>query len=492
LAIQLPQLPRSADDAVTRALCHAVYLDDDLRQYILHTVIDPHLKAVCPAYGVNLVAVARHAALAQRRRDVHRAAFIVIRLILVIAVATTIFLHLPAVAVVLLLVGVIAAWLVLFWNLREDYISALRAVTKGGPPEDQAEPLPPDAEDRLRKLDRANTVIYANGEGDPFIGSGRRLHFTQVHPIDITRAGQDHGGKKRTLKAFDAVSLHEYLAIQIPRLGFNGLRARNRLYVRGDYARHVPGLLPDSLAVPEPVVEPKWVKSGVQHPRQRARTYVCLERIMDGGQLVVAMYVRAWIEQNLLSIERIMYFLPPLQSRYLPTRELLARGAAGATRDALANSIRRTVPVLAGKTISGRHPSEFVKQSQRAETLARREIKEGLSYDYGARTSLREAAAAYNTTEHFDESDVLDSFKRLSRRLMDSIEIFLQDHGVDTSEFHQQVQIINQSVNTIGTIQAGTAVVGGHGNIFTGHGAVNNFGSGQANSPPTGGMQGIP
>ena len=67
---------------------------------------------------------------------------------------------------------------------------------------------------------------------------------------------------------------------------------------------------------------------------------------------------------------------------------------------------------------------------------------------------------------------------------MDCIEKFLDNHGIDTSDFHNQIQLIDNSVNHIGTIQAGTAVVGGKGHIISGHGAVNNFGAGKAGTQP--------
>jgi hypothetical protein len=142
------------------------------------------------------------------------------------------------------------------------------------------------------------------------------------------------------------------------------------------------------------------------------------------------------------------------------------------------------VPVLAGKRVSGWRLINFARRRQQAEAHARRQIRAGVIYDYGARTSLREAVAAYNTKEHFAEADVIDSFKRLGSRLMDCIEKFLDDHGIDTSDFRNQIQLIDNSVNNIGTIQAGTAVVGGKGNIISGHGAVNNFGAGKTGAQP--------
>jgi hypothetical protein len=479
-AVNLPRLPKFPDDQVTRHLCYAVHTDENLREYVLHNVVDSHLQAVCPSYGVDLNGVARHAMLAQRRRNHRKTAFVVIRIMLLLAIVFGVFFRSAVLGLVIFVAVVAAAWWILYLNLRANSLSALKVVTESGVPQDQADALQPDADERLSKLDKANTIVYADGEGDPFIGSGRRLHFYQINPVDVTRAGDGPGRTKRRITPFDAVELHEYLATQIPKLGFDGLRVRNRLYVRGDYAEHVPGLLPDKLAAPESVIHSDWVKSAVRHPTELARTYICMERIMSGGDLVVSMYVRAWLEQDMLSIERIIYFLPPLEQHYRPTREFVAGGTVRANIDAALTATRRLVPVLAGKEVSQWTVIDYARLRRRSEAQGRRQIKAGVRYDYGARTSLREAVAAYNTREHFAEADVIDSFKRLGSRLMHCIERFLDDHGIDTSDFRNQIRLVDNSVNNIGTIQAGTAVVGGQGNIISGHGAVNNFGAGQA------------
>jgi CHAT domain len=477
VAAYSPRLERYSQADATRCLCHAVHIDQDLRDYVLHTVVQPHLRAVCPAYGVDLVAVARHAVQAQRRWNIHGYALIVIRLILLLAVVVAVLTSRLNVAAGVFGAALVAAWFILFWAFRADRLSALRAVTDSTPPMEQANPIPADAEERLSKLARANVITYAEGEGDPFIGSGRRLHWYQLTPIDITRPGRDPAGNQKTVQAFDAVMLNHHLATHVQTLGFDGLHVRNRLYVRGDQASKVTGLLPDQLAAPEPVVGSKWVKSGVRYPTKWARTYICMERVMSGGDLVVSMYVRAWVDHNLLSLERIIYFLPPLQRRYRPTREFVAGNTISVTIDALGAAARKFMPVLAGRWVRRLHTSTFGGSRQKSEARARREIKAGMIHDYGARTSLREAVAAYGTTENFEEADILDSAKRLDRRLMDCIEKFLDHHGVDTSDFRDQVELINTSISKIGTVQAVNVVVGGQGNIISGHGAVNNFGT---------------
>jgi hypothetical protein len=40
--------------------------------------------------------------------------------------------------------------------------------------------------------------------------------------------------------------------------------------------------------------------------RSAPRTNVCMERVIAGGHLVVAMHARAWLDQDLLSVERVL------------------------------------------------------------------------------------------------------------------------------------------------------------------------------------------
>jgi len=262
-------------------------------------------------------------------------------------------------------------------------------------------------------------------------------------------------------------------------LGLPDLQAKNRLYVRGDYAQHISGLLPDQYRSPSSRVAADQVRSGAIHPSARVRTYACVERVREGGQLVIGMYIRAELEQNLLTIERSMYFLPPIQNLYKPTRELDANDFKIMILTPLTTAARRVLPMLMGKPLTGRERRDFGSARQKEENEACRLIKKGYQHDYGALTSLREAVAAYGTNEHFDQTDILRDARTLDSRLLDLIKKFLDDHGVDTSDFSQSIQQVNNQVMNIQNLQAGTAVVGGQGNLVTGHGQVNNFGTGQ-------------
>lgn len=471
-------LPRVWRDGTTRCLAHAVHLNEHLREYVLDTIVDHHVQAVCPSYGVDVLAVARHAVVARDRR--HRQAFLItwLRRALLLAAAIGLIATLrvwlrgetmlpdltPLLLAVLAAIPLTAAiWWVLFWCARQERLDALALVQPEAPPaRDQAPPLG-DAglERRLDQLPAGNVVVYAGGEGDPFVGSGRRLQRRNLSPIDITRPA-DEGGK---VAAFDARDLHRYLQQQIPALGFDGLKPSSRLYVHGDYAKHVPGLLPHPQGPPEPLVAPEVLDSCVANPTERARTYVCMERILSGGDLVITLYVRVRLEQNLLSVEWAIYVLPPLRKRYLPSRSFVAGGRRGAIRKAMREATGELLSSLFGPL--GGITAERRKRRRKRHAQVAKEIRRGFEHDYGANGGLREAVASYDTTKHFDVTDVTDSAMRLQRRLMDCVESFLDERGVDTSEFKDQVKNINTTNVTyeIGSVSGDTNVIGSHAQV---------------------------
>ena len=106
----------------------------------------------------------------------------------------------------------------------------------------------------------------------------------------------------------------------------------------------------------------------------------------------------------------------------------------------------------AGKSLSGREQANYESALEKEETEGLREIRKGYQHDYGARTSLREAVAAYFMIDDFDQADILREAQALDRRLLGLVKQFLDDHGIDASEFSRNIQQV-----TIGTIQGGNA-----------------------------------
>jgi hypothetical protein len=486
----LPEIAQTRDDKVTRDVCHALHLSEPLESFVHHQIVNPRTRAVCPAYGIDLVAVARHAAVARDRRILVTRVVRCIRIVIVLAVILGIAQVIlsagshggpdvtpAAVAAAVIVLCVMGVWGTLFWYVRAGRASALQ-VLSGPRPLDQAPAVDPVTEDRLDEVNRANAVVYAYGQGDPFIGSGRKLFTWNTDPIDVTRAAADASQAGSAVVPFNEIDLHQYLETEIPRLGFNELQVSNRLYVRGDYARFVGGLQPDLRAVPGSVVDARWLASGIMYPSDQARTYVCVERIQMGGDLVTCMYVRARIEQGLLTLDGLIYLLPPLAGIWLPTRSLTARGRGQAFRAAFGAASRETIPALRRRAARLPRKDTFRDASREEAALMRRELKDGHPHDYGAIVSLREALASYQPTHYFEITDVVESSKRLLQRQMNCILQFLEDHKIDTSSLREQAAKITQNISyTAGNSYSVGAVHGGT-NIIGSHGAVNNI------SPP--------
>jgi hypothetical protein len=190
----LPQLPDRAHDSVTRCLCHAVHLHTGLRQYVLGTVVESRHRARCPGFGVDLIAVARHAASADQRCRFRKTSFLVLRLAIVVGAAVAGFLGSAAAAALIALAGLMTAWGILFWSIREERAIARATIDDPRLPGELAPALPRDLEDQLENVGQANVIVYAKGQGDPFIGSGIRLDRFALTPIDVTRARRESSG----------------------------------------------------------------------------------------------------------------------------------------------------------------------------------------------------------------------------------------------------------------------------------------------------------
>jgi hypothetical protein len=106
----------------------------------------------------------------------------------------------------------------------------------------------------------------------------------------------------------------------------------------------------------------------------------------------------------------------------------------------------------------------------------RRLITDGRSFDYGARTSIREEATGSAFNRYFLELDADMYVKVVQERLLQRILGFLKDHDIDTSGFiQQQINITNSQIDIKDSSIGSGSAIGQHamgGNV-------------QHTSPPT-------
>ncbi|MET9294188.1 hypothetical protein [Streptomyces sp. NPDC003077] len=450
---QLSPLPKYRTDLVTRRLCATAHLDDDFARTAWKELAGDALTAVGLPLGINLVALVRHARQAVLRRERRDA---------VLAVSVTVLVGCAALAVWALVGGhttwaVVAAgisggvlafsWVVVFRAERAARAAALALGRRQEPARSLAPAVAPEVEKALEALKGANFVAYhASVESvNPFVGSGWRIKEAVWTPIDVGRPAKDDQGRPQQIRPFDATDLHQYLAVEMPRLvGLETLKARNRLYVRGLHVSHLgAGVLPDPTRRPLPVIPRQLVRSGAARPGAGAETYLCLRMLGEGGRVVVTMHLRALLLMPRLSWEVASYVLPPLASRF-DAVEYLPSGPAALWWDTV-----RTVNEEYREAVFGA-PDRLLKRSHQRHRLERElsgirhEIRKGrMYYDYGAKDSLRERVADWDRMGYAEERDATHFFQRLQQGVLIATERFLEQHNVDTSDFESaQRQII--------------------------------------------------
>ncbi|MFD5859396.1 hypothetical protein [Streptomyces chartreusis] len=482
----LPSLPQYRKDGVTRRLCASVHLDDDLAAEADRELTGDRLDAIGLTLGINFVALARHARVAVRRREALDRQLAALGALLVIALFTLLWGLTGGHATVVQagfysLVGVlvISWWLVHHAESRAR--SAAQKVLHGQEKtEELAPPVEPEAEAWLNDLKRANVLPYADQAAldKPFVGSGH-IQLGKVvvwQPIDVSKPAAAPGGGTQSMVPFDAIDLHTYVAREMEKIsGLDGLRARNRLYVLGSHAYLLPDLVPDRTRRPRAQIPKQLVQAGLQRPGAAMRTHLCLERVSEGGRMVVSMYARAILNRPSLSWEVAVYAIPPLHGRFHVVDRLPVAPFAR-WRSLVAYATLRLWPELSGAPKRINERGRRRRRSARFLRKLRRDItKQHVIYDYGAPDSLRERYGDWDQAGHNELADAADFLNRLQQGVLTATERFLKDHKIDTSSFDKAQQIITQTYN-INNVNGPSNI--GHG------GTINNPGGPQGSGPP--------
>ncbi|MGW6460064.1 hypothetical protein ACWF94_29750 [Streptomyces sp. NPDC055078] len=462
----LPPLPQYRDDAVTRLLCAHTHLDEGFAQEVLDEFTADRLKAIGLPLGINLVALVRHARAAQQRRRFRDTQLAVLLLVVVgtLVAALVALVDGRQSAATGFAAGTGVALLVAAGAVHHTGHSAWRAARAAyrdrRKPQDLAPALDPKTEERLKALRLANVVPYdARAEAvNPFVGSGEKIKEFVWPSLDVGRPADAPGGGKLTIRPFDPVDLHTFMAREMGDIaGLDGLRARNRLYVRGLHVRSLGAqLLPDPLGRPLARIDKQLVQSGVLREGGGMRTYLSLEMVGSGGKYVVSMHLRARKTGDRLSWQVAAYVLPPVRARF----DYVAYLPLGGTEEWWA-LVKFTASSLRWMLLGspGRILRRYWHGADRRRTLRkiRREItKHHVVYDYGALDSLRERAATDADLMEYDERmDATDVLQRLQDGVLVATRKFLKDHNIDTSDLDQAQNVITNQTYNIGQVTGG-------------------------------------
>lgn len=458
------------DDLVTRLLCAACYLHDDVADSAAAALLIPSRRALSPNWQVDVVALARHAARATRLRTsrdtwLNREIWYVIGiaflgLLLTVSGALSFF-NLVVLVLFLTVWAYLVAVGLVYYQLRAARRYAVGAVRdpKADPP---GRLRRRSTEEALRDLNHCNTVLY-RADAPPFVGSGVRLDGWQI-TIDISR---------RTEPEFEPVTgaeLQAALLELLPGRITPRPSAVHRLYVRGgagalgvDLYRSGPVERDreEELNFRRPVtrVSPAQMRDYFDRRDDNARVYTCFQQSSWGGQVVVTLVVQAHVANQTLFVEGQVFALRPLHPELYEVSSLNVGTFAeltelGPIALSTASSMLLNAP---GVAIRNRRSARLaVANANEADA----EIAQRSDVDFGAVRSVREQVTNFELADHFAPADEELYYQVFVRRAMECIDLFLTSRGVDTTEFTQQsTEIISKTTATArelyGSVSAG-------------------------------------
>lgn len=434
---------------MTRYLCAAVNMDHSLSRKVIEDLLEHDHRAIAVTPGVDLVTVLRHALGANRRR-LGRDAILFGLLLTLIGV-----LFFAGVSLWPLIV-IIAGWVVIY---IEEHVSMF------GPAAQRLRPgrFDPDAaptagagavsDRQLQRIAAAteagNVTLY--GGFPPFVGYGR-VQTSWSFAVDVTRPA---GGRNPV--AFAVQEVYDFVGDRLRALDLPGIEVGCRLFVNGQDIEDDPRFLPEPGAAPATSVPDDVVRALIAAPEERARPYLIVSMTGWDGDLVVTTFVRFLLSRTDLFVEAAHTAVPPLAARYKAIDEM-EQSPSGRE---FAGMLSRTIMSGPGLVLSsaGRIMHELLSDSRRDKNNRRTRLKA----EYGAMTSLREAAAEPNWQRYFQVFDNARYRKVIEQRIFRSLVEFLDAHDVDTTSLVARSEtVINNGVMLTGqsTVNAAQVAVG--------------------------------
>ncbi|MGW6443440.1 hypothetical protein [Lentzea sp. NPDC055074] len=351
------------------------------------------------------------------------------------------------------------------WQTRQTLLSEL---TRAAFRPESAPPLPASQAwltDRLAAIDeteRGNVTVYDGFT--PFIGHGP-LVSTWSFALPSLRPDSEAGAE--SVVALDAVDLVAHVRDRLAGIGVEpdelpGLFLTERAFVSGNALTMHPALLPERDQPPLPSLPVEDLSRLAARPHGSARHYLCAQVPSWGGEVVASTFLHFSTDGRLLYLQCDRTVLGPLWQQYHDVDRIspvLTAGAIGRILARAASGLAGGVPRAPFRVL---RDATFHWRWQRHRTVERAIAEQDLGYSYGARFSVREEATDTNYHNYFQKTDAAKHLKLIERHVLAALLDFLDERGVDTTEFrNRQMTILNQGViQTGGISHVGNQAIG--------------------------------
>lgn len=354
-------------------------------------------------------------------------------------------------------------------------------------PERVPQPAPAELwiEDRLEALVEAqqgNVTVYSGWS--PFMGfAAPNSTWSLAIPLLPASHPLGSGPGDTPLTGFDAWELVERIRLRWRELsqgrpapgageGLNGLVVRDRVFVHGATIGGDPRFVPEPGTVLT-ALEPDEVRRIAMNPTGSARHWLTGYLPLWGGDVVPSVLLNVSVSGQTVHVRCSMHILGTVRGRYHSV-DALPAGLTAERRGALMlAALQRTRSVLLAAPFAALGHALF--ESRRHRRLLREwtAIGNDPGFDYGARFSVREAALNPTYPNYYQPQDGAGALNALNRHTLATLRDFLEEHGVDITDFQQQQQtILNHGVIQQGGISNVENLAVGQGASVSGAGAA--------------------
>ncbi|MEO6091056.1 MAG: hypothetical protein ABIQ18_48925 [Umezawaea sp.] len=364
-----------------------------------------------------------------------------------------------------LLMGLVM-YALMVWSEWQTRLTLLSELTRAAFRPDAAPPLPPGQawlSDRLAAIDeaeRGNVTIYDGFT--PFIGHGP-LVSTWSFALPSLRRDADVDA----VVPLDTVELIAHVRDRLAGIGLGpdelpGLFLTERAFVSGNALTMHPALLPQRDLAPQQHLLGEDLARLAVRPHGSARHYLCAQVPSWGGEVVASTFLHFSTDGRMLYLQCDRTVLGPLWQQYHDVDRIspvLTAGAIGRLLARAASGVSKAVPRALVHVV---RDLNFRWSWERHRTVERAIAQQDLGYNYGARFSVREEATDANYHNYFQKTDAAKHLKLIERHVLAALLDFLDERGVDTTEFrNRQMTILNQGIiQTGGVSNVGNQAVG--------------------------------
>jgi hypothetical protein len=356
----------------------------------------------------------------------------------------------------------------------EAYLSRSRAlrVRDGPDPRSWARPVSKPLEERLDRLPQTNVIVFGARRAQlPFVGNGMLLDRWELDiNVFLGAAGSD--GKRREPDRVDQAELYEFLekAFDVegatPPDGSAGFWAGYRMYADGSQLRSSSIILPTRLGPPieylprARMLDQAWRLENEEHQR----VYFCLQMPCRDGTIVVALFVRPYLQGSLLFVEFGLHALLPLHPPILDEVGGLLRDRRDRFWEAVGIGASRFLRTLLDAPRNCCADIWWNARRLRRARIARKAVRRNRRFDFGAVSTAREGVAMVDLEKLSDYEwiDLVRHATYLHGQANGVIKRFLETRGIDATEFEKAGRsIVNNIQNSkIGDVKANTVGLG--------------------------------